>query len=770
MDTAVIIAVIVVVVILYFLLSGNALNNAFDKAVTTAEQSCRTAIASQSEADFTNAIAAITAAKTAQSASLNQYNASNPAPDSVHAISARLDAIHCGNHTAEKLAIDAIATATAANQAANKSRSPDDIQTALSTRSIAFNAIKNAGDSSAYVTTALTAAVKAFKALEYLNETTDNTFVDSVASANSSCSTALASQNESDFADAIQKIATAKSNKIASLSQYSDANVPSAVKDVATKLNSVNCGLHTLDKAAISAVASAVASCATANASKLPTDIQAAMSLRAAAQKALSDALAQYPTGSTQYVTTALSTSIDTFNKLVYNNLVNDQDFIDTVNAIDGDCTTALKSASVDAATISAVVTRIAAAKTKSTVVLAQYTGFSVPKEVADAVAKLNKSSCATYSIDKPLISAISTLISYYNTAMANKTPINLYYVGYYYYVAKAAMYTANAAYKAAGYTTTSAAYDGVMKSFTDIDWAGYLSTISDIFISAVDKNSSDCSSAKSSQSDADFSTASSSYNNLSYYQNAIYYMLYGSSYPSGFSYPAAVNNALTKYYGISCNKYSIEKNVINTISSATSACAGTDVTSARKSYAAAMSAVRALVNAYGTSTSYNLNTVATTVGAFNSMDCSIANPFTLNITATTFGYFYVYINNTFYKSFYPLTNPVKQLNVSLNIPGIVPGDTIQIYMQRVNAGDPMGFIGSWNNSSGGTVVSSSSTVKNDSSYGSVSVNEVSSFPAGSLDLSAIVSNYPSGAKWLSSATDGVNSGQYYFRYIITAA
>ena len=73
-----------------------------------------------------------------------------------------------------------------------------------------------------------------------------------------------------------------------------------------------------------------------------------------------------------------------------------------------------------------------------------------------------------------------------------------------------------------------------------------------------------------------------------------------------------------------------------------------------------------------------------------------------------------------------------------------------------------MGFIGLWNNSSDGTVVSSSNTVKNDSSYGSI--------PAGSPDLSAIASNFPTGAKWLSSATDGVNSSQYYFRYIITAA
>lgn len=763
MDPVIIIAIIIIVIIAYLLLSGNTLDKAFDNAVTKAEMSCATAIKSQLESDFDNAIAAITTAKTAQSASLGQYSQGS-IPASVNAISKRLDAIHCGNHTADKKAVDAIATATAANEAANKSGSPEDIQTAISTRDIALRSIKAAldpyGTGTTYVTAALNSAITAFKALDYKNEDNDKAFIDSVTAASDSCSAAISSQDETDFTNAIQKIAIAKTNKLISISQYSEANTPLGVKNAVLKLNGINCGLHVLDKAAITAIANAVASCATANASKLPSDIQVALNLRSEAQKALANAIAQYSNDT--YVTAALATSINSFKALVYNNMVVDKDFIDAVDAADSSCGAAMKSNSE--ADFTANLNQIATAKAKQAVVIAQYTGFTLPQAVSDAVAKLTKISCATRAIDKNIISAVSSALNYFKTAMSAKTANNLYYAGIYYYYVKFYAYQALAAYKSNGYSTTSSAYDDAMKTFNDLDWASFISYCIDAYVSGVDKAVNSCTAAKTSQAAGDFNTAQADYDAVYNIYYAIYYYYYGNSYPNGFSLPTSVSTANSKILALNCKYYASEIAATNAINTANTACAGTDVAAARKAYSSAAAAVRTIISNYGSSTNYATTALVTTMDIYNGMSCSVANPFTFTGSISTSNYLYIYVNNALVKYIYP-SSPISPVTVS--IPKVVPGDVIRFYIYRNNSSDPIGFIGSWNNSSGGTVSSNTTNLKVDSanSPSGVTINDISIFPSGKLDLSAIASKFSSDAKWVSPATDGYTTSIYYLSY-----
>lgn len=100
----------------------------------------------------------------------------------------------------------------------------------------------------------------------------------------------------------------------------------------------------------------------------------------------------------------------------------------------------------------------------------------------------------------------------------------------------------------------------------------------------------------------------------------------------------------------------------------------------------------------------------------------------------------------------------------TFSIPNVVPGDVVTFYVNRNNTGDPIGFIGSWNNSTGGVVNSTTANIKSNSLYSStVVLSDVSSFPSGRADLSAITNNYPAGAKWVSPATDGYSTSVYYY-------
>ncbi len=748
MDTPVIIAIVVVILLLYYFFIYDKLNREFDAAVTLAESSCLAAVKSQNESDFDSAISNLTLAKTAQSAALAQYSATDHAPERVNLISARLDAIHCGNRAAEKKAVDAIATATAANIAANKSGNPDDIQTAISTRDIAFRAIKEAitpyGSGTSYVTTVLNSTITAFKALTYNNETTDKTFVDSVKAAQDSCASALTSQSEADFTDAISKIATAKSNKIASFNQYADPNLPPVVRDAAAKLGLVNCGQHTLDKAAIDAVASAAASCATANLSKLPSDIQVALTLRAAAQKALGDATAQYATGS-NYTTKALSSAIDMFNGLVYNNLINDKDFIDTVASLDSNCSAALKSN--DSGAITSNINQITAAKTKQASVLAQYVGFTVPQAVADASIKLSKLPCPTRNLDSSFVSYATNAISFYNKAASTKVPGDLYTAMIYYYYTMYYSYTTLASYKANGFTTTSTVYDAAMKAFSDLKWDDLASYCIKAYPSLVDKLASNCDAARSSQSLTDLQNNTSDYNLATNLYYAIYYYNYGKNYPNYVSLPSEINTAYSKQYGVVCRNYSVDNTAINTIASAASACASGDAATAKKAYGIAANAVRAVVNTYGSSTTYAMTSLDASLKSFSSLSCSAASPFTFTGKFASTSYLYFYVNDQYYS--------YMSSGGTVSISNIVPGDIIKIYTY---SSSNCGVIGTWNDSVGNVVNSSLSTLKLDTS------SSPSGITLSELTIPSGITGFPSEAKYV-----GPSGNATYFRCMWTA-
>lgn len=158
---------VVVIIILYLLLSSNA-DKDFITSVETAKSTCATAVTSQTEDDFKLAIDAIAAAKTARSASLNQYADSSAIPAEVNTASVALDSIMCGNHILDSLAIQAVSVASAACDAANKSKLPADITTAKNAMDLAQNSIDKAlaqYKSTNYVTTALSASVAKFKTL-----------------------------------------------------------------------------------------------------------------------------------------------------------------------------------------------------------------------------------------------------------------------------------------------------------------------------------------------------------------------------------------------------------------------------------------------------------------------------------------------------------------------------------------------------------------------------------------------------------------------------
>jgi beta-lactam-binding protein with PASTA domain len=95
---AVLIAVIVIAII-YLIVSGGP-NKSFIDSVATAKTACDAAVASQKDADFVSAINAITAAKIARSASLNQY-VNKPIPADVSAASTKLDGLMCRNHAGD---------------------------------------------------------------------------------------------------------------------------------------------------------------------------------------------------------------------------------------------------------------------------------------------------------------------------------------------------------------------------------------------------------------------------------------------------------------------------------------------------------------------------------------------------------------------------------------------------------------------------------------------------------------------------------------------
>lgn len=173
MNNLVVAVVIVVVIIIVYLVMAKNADSLFISSVDTAAKSCDAAIASQNEADFSTAIADIAAAKSARSASLNQYApvlVGGPAiPDEVSAASTKLDGLICSNHTLDNVAVNAISTATAACNALSTSKSPENIATAKATKAAAKSAISAAvaqySSGQAYVTKALSASIAAYNAL-----------------------------------------------------------------------------------------------------------------------------------------------------------------------------------------------------------------------------------------------------------------------------------------------------------------------------------------------------------------------------------------------------------------------------------------------------------------------------------------------------------------------------------------------------------------------------------------------------------------------------
>ncbi len=164
--------VVVIVIIVYLVLAKNA-DGLFIDSVAAAKSACATAVTSQKEEDFATAIAAITAAKNARSVSLNQYApalaAGPPIPAEVSAAAKDLEAVNCGNHTLDQVAIAAITTATAACKAVTAAKTPENIATAKAAKVAAKSAIDKAvaqySSGTAYITKALSATIEAYKNL-----------------------------------------------------------------------------------------------------------------------------------------------------------------------------------------------------------------------------------------------------------------------------------------------------------------------------------------------------------------------------------------------------------------------------------------------------------------------------------------------------------------------------------------------------------------------------------------------------------------------------
>ncbi len=165
--------VVVVIIIIYLVMVGGP-DKLFISSVDDAALACSAAVASQKDTDFATAIAKISAAKTARSASLNQYApalAAGPTiPADVAAASKKLDGLLCGNHSTDIAAVQAVTTAKAAADAYTKTPSLDNYNTATS----AYKNAKSALDAalalypagSTYVTPSLTAAVDTMKSIQ----------------------------------------------------------------------------------------------------------------------------------------------------------------------------------------------------------------------------------------------------------------------------------------------------------------------------------------------------------------------------------------------------------------------------------------------------------------------------------------------------------------------------------------------------------------------------------------------------------------------------
>ncbi len=171
MDNLVVAAIVVlVVIILYLVLAKNA-DSLFIDSVKIAKDSCATAVTSQTDTDFATAVANIAAAKTARSASLNQYVGGAPIPAEVSAASADLNSVMCGNHTLDVLAVDAVTTAKAASDAYVKAPNSDNFKTASDAYARATDAVTKAlkqypSGFTNYVTPALKVAIDTLKGIQ----------------------------------------------------------------------------------------------------------------------------------------------------------------------------------------------------------------------------------------------------------------------------------------------------------------------------------------------------------------------------------------------------------------------------------------------------------------------------------------------------------------------------------------------------------------------------------------------------------------------------
>lgn len=146
--------VVIILLIVYLIFAGSS-DSKFISSVTTAETVCSTAITSQSDVDFSAAVTAITAAKTARSTSLNQY-IDKPIPPEVAEASKKLETLSCGQYEVEKEAISAISTAIAACDAAKLAPTAENVRTAQIAKLTADKLINTA-----YSKTIITKALKA---------------------------------------------------------------------------------------------------------------------------------------------------------------------------------------------------------------------------------------------------------------------------------------------------------------------------------------------------------------------------------------------------------------------------------------------------------------------------------------------------------------------------------------------------------------------------------------------------------------------------------